>query len=787
MSKLSPYLKSLLRDKNKRQTETNADPEKDQQSVIAPRSAGQQETQPEKLRVMIHFNGNVAELQAVGFEVFTIAGPIITGQIPVNRIEELAALDSVVKIEGDRPVRPRIDRSRTETHTINVHTAAQPIRGTGVIVGIIDTGIDFHHSALRKGDGSTRLIRLWDQTLTPEGAEVTPNGSTGSPLYGVEYGQQMITDTLTLENPPLRVRAKDHDDEHGHGTHVAGIAAGDGSVSGNCRPTFTFVGMAPDADIIGVAMGKTGSTNKISDGVWYILNEASLRGKRAVVNISFGHDLGPHDSSDSLDLAVDQHLVTFPNGIVVVAAGNAANDGVHAKGTVTAGATVNVNFFVRSGATDDISLDIWYPGSDSFAFTITPPGGSASTSVSPGNSPTLTLSNTNQAEVISEQNDPTNGDKNIFVTLMKNSRSDIQSGVWTFSLTGTTVTNGAFHAWIDTDKATFSLPNNTTNPFLDNNFSMGSPATALNVIAVASYITNGSPEGDISDFSGRGPTRPSTSGPAPASRDRIDIAAPGEMIMSAFSSWIEGVSFCCRDQYHALQGTSMAAPHVTGVIALMLQKNRGLTRAQVVQFLKDHARKDSHTGPTPDGKIWGAGKLETLAAINAITADSSFAASPAQPTSGSAENTLVPVMFAPTIPSHVLRRVREDILTTHQGKIYAAVFARNLVEVQTLINSNKRVATVWHRNNGPILLRHLIKAVEKPDVNMPMTIDEKPVATCIEKFLAILQRYGSETLKQDIQNYADDVFGWLGLSYNQLLMRLQAMHETERLIITAAD
>jgi hypothetical protein len=126
-----------------------------------------------------------------------------------------------------------------------------------------------------------------------------------------------------------------------------------------------------------------------------------------------------------------------------------------------------------------------------------------------------------------------------------------------------------------------------------------------------------------------------------------------------------------------------------------------------------------------------------------------------------------------TNPSH-LRQAQFDILQTIPGQLYAQVVSRHQQEVRLLINTNKRVATVWHRNGGPTIVQEIMRAIEEPDRPLPATVGNRPLVDCFHRILAIFTRYGSESLRSDLLRYGPPVTLLVGLSYNQVLARLRA-------------
>jgi subtilisin family serine protease len=577
--------------------------------------AGAQET-PD-VTVLVQFEGDLSSLEEAGFRTRSIAGDVATGEVDLGLVEELAAHPAVRRMEASRVLGRELDLALPESRADAVHTGPPGHRGSGVIVGIIDSGIDYTHQAFRRTDGTSRILAIWDQGLAPQVGEASPTGFT----FGVEYQKVAIDNALASANPFAVVRHRDLQipGDGFHGTHVAGIAAGDGSVAGQGRPAFTFVGVAPEADIAvvantrGRAAGERGLGDSADtlDAIRYLFDLAASLGRPVVINQSQGDNVGPHDGTSLLERGID-NLLGGPGRAMVKSAGNEGATGRHASGTVTAGGFQNVSFTVPAAQTGAVTLDIWYRGTDRFEFTLTPPGGAPTAAVLPGatTTPPIGLPNGNQVFVDSDLNDPGNGDNRIFVVLSRGGAGAVQQGTWSFALRGATVTLGQWDGWIQRNAAARFLP-----PLVNPARTISVPGTAAEIITAGSYMTRGSGVGTLSSFSSLGPTRDGRQAPT--------VAAPGQVLMAPQPT-------STGDPYGLMQGTSMAAPMVTGSIALLLQENVTLTQSVVRDCLVRGARSDAFTGATPNN-AWGAGKLDAQASFARLVVPVPTVAPPCPP------------------------------------------------------------------------------------------------------------------------------------------------------------
>ena len=290
-----------------------------------------------KVRCVIMADPSVtSDLEALGVEIIAQMENFIVASIPadLNTIGEIASLDKVTYIFGSRkreiPPEPKLDYTTVATGS-GAAGERYGASGDGVLVGVVDTGIDYQHADFLGSDGTTRILYIWDQFLVPIGTETSP-----IPFgYGVEYTKADIDADLATPAPHDIVRSTD-----GiyfgiaHGTHVSGIAASSGMAPGN------YIGMAPEANLAVVACPLYDAD--IINGWIYLLNKAQSRGMPIVINNSFGSQLGPHDGTDVLSLFID--ATSGPGRIFVFSAGNEGYDWLHATGTVAGDGTETVTF-----------------------------------------------------------------------------------------------------------------------------------------------------------------------------------------------------------------------------------------------------------------------------------------------------------------------------------------------------------------------------------------------------------------------------------------------------------
>ncbi|HEY0006747.1 MAG TPA: S8 family serine peptidase [Pyrinomonadaceae bacterium] len=554
---------------------------------------------------------SVEELQAAGFPVGTRVGQIATVETDIERLPELAALSSVRKVTAATVYHTLNDRARKAVGIDNA--AGQRVvsqTGKGVVVGIVDTGIDIRHldfTVPGSGGKQTRIKALLDMTgvQTPD-----PNWNYTLPGGNAPVGRLYTeADINTALQGAGGVNEKDW---NGHGTHVAGTAAGNGLAAGST----VYAGMAPEADLVIVKASRQSNgqdnfrTDDVLNALQFIQQKASELGEPFVVNMSIGgHGGSPHDGTDPEEKAIDAIVGSGPGRVICVAAGNEGNSGIHASGNVPSGGNLTLSLTAQSSPQ---SFTLYYPNNDRFGLTVTLPNGTKLSSGSfngpPASNTYLTIySGTDDKQ----DSDPANDQSSLFV-IFKPGAENLGTN-WSFALNGTSVNSGGhFDAWVD--DGVFA------SPYVDDAHLVGSPGTARGAITVGAFVTRSAsqPIGIYAPFTSPGPTADG--------RQKPEISAPGYYLYSARSADIESSQFGTTGtgdnaplddiHYAGLAGTSMATPVATGSVALLLQVNPAFSAAQVKSYLTTNANHDSYApaGWTPQ---LGFGKLNIAAALTA--------------------------------------------------------------------------------------------------------------------------------------------------------------------------
>ena len=544
-----------------------------------------------------------------GMKIKSVMGTLMIASVPVSRLFDVTTNPAVQFIQAAHVWKPMLDASVNAVKGTQTRNAYR-VTGKGVVVGIIDTGIDFtlKDFMLTADSTRTRVLYYWDMTVAAPGLPPKGFEATG----GVEIDSTDINRIIQGTRPQVS-----HFDFNGHGTHVAGIAAGNGGGT-------AFVGLAPDADLIVVNATRDNASFSSADvitALQYINAKAQALGKPWVVNMSLGAVGGPADGTSAESQAIDAIVGPgIPRKAVVVAAGNDGGKRVHSRVTLNNDPQLLLSRRFTAEADDQILVQLWSqirPNDIAkLHVTITGPD----TTFGPVSGfPAVTHDQRDGTISVASSPHPyilTGSDIETLVAIAVKQR-----GTWTVSVRGDKGEgSGNVDMWL--------FNGNFIDSDGDDAFLNGQPASTKNAITVGSFVTKSSwisagnffqssttPVDAASTFSSPGPSRDG--------RQKPEISAPGEWIASGFSfaSSVDGTHLLQDLTHRVNAGTSMAAPHVAGAIALSFQEadKRGLLpdAQQVRDALMSSADVDVNTGSVPNIK-WGTGKLNVDAYFTAL-------------------------------------------------------------------------------------------------------------------------------------------------------------------------
>ena len=433
-------------------------------------------------------------------------------------------------------------------------------RGRGVLIGFIDTGIDYQNPLFQNPDGTSRILGIWDQTIDSEKEDLERNPSemgssipetTFRPTYGTQYTKSRIDLALTSDNPLSIVPSTD---TSGHGTALASIAAGGADEASG------FLGAAPES-YIGVVKLKPAKPylrdffliqedaeafqeNDIMLGITYLFSLAQQYKTPLVVCLGLGTNSGSHTGQSTLAQFINE-MSRYNGTAFVVAAGNETGYDHHYRGTTTAMNTSDRIELKVGAETPGFSLEFWAQDIGVYSIGFLSPSGQfvpgAPARTDRPETYDFLLENT-QITVYSRVTTTESASQMIFLRFQTP-----QPGIWTMIITSLTDLPGTFHLWLPT--RTF-IPDSIGFLRSDPDTIVTGPGNALHPITVSAYDHT---RNSIYIHSSRGYSR--------SGQIKPDLAAPGVNVLAAGRR---------PGMYIRLTGTSAAAAHVAGAAAILL-------------------------------------------------------------------------------------------------------------------------------------------------------------------------------------------------------------------------
>ena len=527
--------------------------------------------------VIVKHSGGLDILREQGIDVVELLNGYAILTLRESMLEWLAQIETIEYIEKPKRLFFAIEQARAVSCIDEVQRGSLNLSGRGCVVAVIDSGIDYLHPDFRKEDGTTRILYLWDQTIQGN----PPAGYS----IGTEYTEEEINMAIEAgSNAYSIVRSRDLS---GHGTAVAGIAAGNGRASGG-----RYRGTAPESQMIIVKLGNPRQesfprTTELMQAMDYCVRKSLELNLPLAINLSFGNTYGSHDGTSLIETYIDG-IANVGRNCICIGTGNEGASGGHTSGILKENTETVVELAVDQYETS-FGLQIWKSYVDEVDISIESPGGIRIGPIQQRlGAQRFSLADTELLLYYGEPS-PFSTAQEIYIDFLPKV-SYVNSGIWHIILTAGRIVRGNYDLWLPSQGA-MSLGTRFLLPTPETTLTI--PSTARRAIAVGAY--NGYLN-SYADFSGRGYTRENTS-------IKPDLVAPG-------------VNITCpapNAGYTVRSGTSMATPFVTGSAALLMEwgivKNNDpfLYAEKVKAYLERGARPLPGITEYPNELVgWGA-------------------------------------------------------------------------------------------------------------------------------------------------------------------------------------
>lgn len=491
--------------------------------------------------LIVKYSGTLEAVRQTARSVTELLNGYAVIVIEEERIGQLAQLPEVEFIEKPKKLYFQTDVGRQVSCIDIVQDMPLSLRGKGTLIGIVDSGIDYENAEFRNEDGTTRIVSLWDQSVNGR----PPAGY----LAGTEYTREQIDAALATEDKEVRRQMVKTSDVSGHGTAVAGIAAGNGRGSEGRR----FRGAAPEAELIIVKMGapREGGfprTTELMRGVDYIVRKAVELRRPVAINISFGNTYGSHDGTSLVERFLNDIADMWKN-VICIGSGNEGASAGHVSGKVRRQISETVELAVQQRE-PALSIQIWKSYVDEMGVSVISPSGRQAGPFYEFLGAQRYILGDTELLIYYGEPKPYSVKQEIYLSLLPG-KQYIESGVWKIVLTPGRIVDGEYQMWLPTQTSL-----NMGTAFLQPN-SMSTltiPSTASLAVTVAAYDAR---TFSYADFSGRGPAGMYEG----ENVLKPDIAAPGVRVTAPVPG----------GGYQSSSGTSFAAPFVTGSAALLME------------------------------------------------------------------------------------------------------------------------------------------------------------------------------------------------------------------------